>query len=292
MKVGEKIPISAWKNLTSQNEEERRAVFANRNCGIAVLLGKTLLAIDCESIEVADELVGRVPALNATTTVRTSKGRHFYLRVSENIPQSEPANFFFTTPNEKGEQQLAFEYRTGQQICILPPSKHPSGRFYEWENTSQPIEMTDELKSAIDSFASGFSKRGKTEKEPARAFLPKIEGLEDVPRIESIIGIGGFRRFGDEISGINPFHGSSTGHNFSVNLQEQLWHCWRCESGGNGWTLLAVAEGLIDCSQAKPKALRGELFHKLKARALERGLVRTSSCEKRFYQFDGEKTRC
>src|SRR5262249_12729044 len=60
-----------------------------------------------------------------------------------------------------------------------------------------------------------------------------------------------------ELAGAHPQHGSSTGTNFNINPEKQLWHCWRHGSGGDALTLLAVCEGILACEQANPGGLRG-----------------------------------
>ncbi|MCK9554998.1 phage/plasmid primase, P4 family [bacterium] len=60
----------------------------------------------------------------------------------------------------------------------------------------------------------------------------------------------------------HPVHGSNTGANLVVNPEKNVWKCFRCDSGGGTLLLIAVIEGVIDCSDAKPGMLRGELFKK------------------------------
>jgi hypothetical protein len=71
---------------------------------------------------------------------------------------------------------------------------------------------------------------------------------------------------GGKIVGSHPVHGSSTGSNFHINTRDNLWHCFRCESGGSALELYAVVEGIIDCGDAQPGCLNGhwrELFDSL-----------------------------
>jgi hypothetical protein len=66
-----------------------------------------------------------------------------------------------------------------------------------------------------------------------------------------------------EWAGPHPQHGSSTGSNFNLNPEKGLWHCWRCGSGGDAITLVAVCEGLLPCDQARSGALKGDLFRRI-----------------------------
>lgn len=55
-----------------------------------------------------------------------------------------------------------------------------------------------------------------------------------------------------EVQGVNPWHGSENGKNFTVNIVKNAWYCFHNgdESGGGPIEAIAVSEGLIDCSEA------------------------------------------
>jgi hypothetical protein len=63
-----------------------------------------------------------------------------------------------------------------------------------------------------------------------------------------------------EVHGSHPVHGSDTGTNVSINAGEQVWHCFRHQSGGGPLDFLAVCEGLLPCEHAKPGGLRGMAY--------------------------------
>ncbi|MDX9703979.1 MAG: phage/plasmid primase, P4 family [Candidatus Auribacterota bacterium] len=81
----------------------------------------------------------------------------------------------------------------------------------------------------------------------------------DITRILDINGIQ-TSRSGNQLTCTHPIHGSSSGVNLVINPDKNVWHCFRCESGGDALLLIAVLERLIDCSQARPGVLQGELF--------------------------------
>jgi hypothetical protein len=69
--------------------------------------------------------------------------------------------------------------------------------------------------------------------------------MPDNPRV---MGAGRYQ-------GSNPFHGSTTGNNYSVDTREGIWHCYRDRCGGTGGDALiafCVREGILDCSDCKP----------------------------------------
>jgi len=77
-----------------------------------------------------------------------------------------------------------------------------------------------------------------------------IEELRSQLRLEDLIDLSEFTKVGHDLRGPHPVHGSTTGTNFSVDLDNQIWHCFRCGSGGDVFSLIAVQEGLVDCSEA------------------------------------------
>jgi len=64
----------------------------------------------------------------------------------------------------------------------------------------------------------------------------------------------------NELQGSHPIHGSMTGQNFCVNLKKNVWHCFRCNSGGGGLMWIAVENKILKCHEAQAGALRGEKF--------------------------------
>jgi len=50
--------------------------------------------------------------------------------------------------------------------------------------------------------------------------------------------------------GPHPNHGSSNGSNFRVDVDNNSWYCFRCQSGGGPSELIGVIEGVIDCQDA------------------------------------------
>jgi len=80
--------------------------------------------------------------------------------------------------------------------------------------------------------------------------------------IGDLIDLTKFRRLGTRYQGAHPIHGSQTGVNLSVDLEKNVWHCFRHNSGGSVLEWIAVKEGIINCSEAIPGALRGDKFWK------------------------------
>jgi putative DNA primase/helicase len=99
--------------------------------------------------------------------------------------------------------------------------------------------------------------------------LPKQEG---VPRSESWIDALNLRvedigypdkatvQSDGEVRGAHPFHGSTTGNNYAINVNKNTWICRRDghNCGGGPLELFAVKEGIIRCEDAGPGCLSGK----------------------------------
>jgi hypothetical protein len=73
--------------------------------------------------------------------------------------------------------------------------------------------------------------------------------------------------YSGEYEGAHPQHGSTTGDNLNVQPSLGLWHCFRCDSGGDALSLIAVCEGLIACEDTRSGVFKGkqDLFRQVVA---------------------------
>ncbi len=81
----------------------------------------------------------------------------------------------------------------------------------------------------------------------------------------------------------HPVHGSKTGMNLVIHPQKNVWKCFRCNSGGGTLQLIAVLEGIIDCADSQPGALRDELFKRTVKIAEDKYGFKIKSQEKKSY---------
>jgi DNA primase len=66
--------------------------------------------------------------------------------------------------------------------------------------------------------------------------------------LSAVLGLLGWRarqRRGEQVRGPCPVHGSTSpgSRSFSAHLGRNLWHCFRCEAGGNALDLWAAVTG-------------------------------------------------
>lgn len=152
--------------------------------------------------------------------------------------------------NHLGEVQS-----TGTQ-CVGPGSIHPNGGMYSEMNQNQiaTVNFEDLIKVLKPFMKEEITETEETAKsEKSFSENSKIDDLS----VTDIWGTSGLHKSDDEWYGAHPIHGSSGGMNFWINPQKNIWHCFRCNSGGGPLSAIAVKEGIIDCSEARRGNLRG-----------------------------------
>ena len=89
-------------------------------------------------------------------------------------------------------------------------------------------------------------------------------------RVQDIGMPDNYRLCGEgEVRGAHPFHGSTTGMNYSINVRKNVWICRRDghNCGGGPLELFAVREGIIRCEDVRRGCLDGkwkEIFEALR----------------------------
>ena len=180
------------------------------------------------------------------------------------------------------------EIQAEGQYVVGPGSIHPNGNRYFVENECCGIALTNyedlverfRRAGVIVSNIIGKSESlSSTEKSPLSEFDRvfgnptglKIDNMDFY--ITDVWDISNFIKVGSDYLGPSPVHGSTSGRNLSVNKDKNLWHCFRCNSGGGPIAALAVDMHLIDCCEAKPGKVRGELFKKVVQEAKKKRLI-------------------
>ena len=146
-------------------------------------------------------------------------------------------------------------YVKGQNgYAVGPGSIHPNGTVYGLSKSKYPIRTV--TKGELLEVLRPFMVRSTESKEKPRIRRDNLTWLS----LADLIDLSSFRHFGNQYQGPHPIHGSETGVNLSVDLDRNLWHCFRHDSGGSVLEWIAVNEGIIDCAGAVPGALRGDKF--------------------------------
>ncbi len=264
IKEGMKGPrLEDWQdsnNFKYYEEPIKEKINNGGNYGVVCGYGD-LIVIDADDQEVADSVTKELPP---TLTVRTGGGGlHFYYRC-EGI--DEPIRLREETSGDVGDVQS-----TGKQV-VGPGSTHPSGNKYKVEKDYQIAEVDEEdVKFALRNWLKDI--------EDSKAAKDR-EGVNI--EIEDILDLSDLEQRGGEYYGEHPIHGSSTGRNFWVNTSENVWHCFRHNTGGGPLQWMAVKTGIIDCIDATSSALKDkEKFRSVLYELEKRGLWEPSDKDDR-----------
>lgn len=204
-----------------------------------------------------------------TFTVRTGGGGYHFYFVSPDI--KEKIVLRDANGDHLGELQA-----TGSQV-VGPGSTHPNGNAYAIVNDVPIAEISGaDLLAVLDpvipqkSNVARLEEVAKTRRRPPTA--TDSDPFANVSILDAI-DTSGFSESGGQLFGEHPVHGSETGHNLVVNPDKNSWWCGRCETGGGPALWVAVEEGIIDCSEARPGALTGRTFIEVLEAAERRGLI-------------------
>jgi len=228
----------------ANNKSLQEHLMAGGNYGI--LAGEGVTIIDTDDKETGNKL----EHLNTLTVQsgRGKSGKHFYLRsdATENgvIINAE-------TRKNLGNIQVHDKYVVG------PNCRHYTSGVYKIINNAPLAYVTKKQIEQIfgDSLQWAHQQRLEHEheatEEQTHAQIP-LEKLIDLSQLKPASK--------GEYQGAHPIHGSQTGQNFCVNIDKNVWHCFRCNSGGGGLMWIAVKHGLLECHEAQKGALRGVKF--------------------------------
>ncbi len=250
----------AWQTTANYAYDDPKLLAHLEKGGNYGVMAGNHVIIETDTSELETLVERELPA----TFTQRSPGHYskhfFYNGVSKTIP-------LFDRSKPKGKDNVG-HVKSGSSYVVGPGSTHPNGGLYEIVDSRPVASVSDEDVRWV--LAVFIARRGlMAEKLEAR----KHHAPESFCILDLVSGIG-LKEHGGQLQGPHPVHGSETGMNFSVNPKENVWHCFRCNSGGGPYQLLAVMEGVIDCEYAVPGGLRGEFFKRTRDLALEKGLIK------------------
>ena len=261
-----KIPIDqGWNKEENRMEADNPTLQAwvaeGGNYGLAG--GGGLIINDLDTEEVKE----RAKALPETFTVETpgNKGWHMMFRAGiEDIIELRDKDTGRNLGHIKGEGSMV----------VGPGCYHPNGGQYRIIKDVPIASISiSQLNEAFKDYIVPRNEMVIIE-EMARKEREQYAMELDITQVVPIIQL---KRHGNEYYGPSPSHGSTTGQNFWVNPSKNCWHCFRHATGGGPLLWMAVQEKIIDCSEAKPGALRGDIFKKVIARAKELGYIKETN---------------
>lgn len=140
--------VADWPNVATTDEVRIRAWldWHPDTTGIGVACGPSgLLVVDLDGPEAADkwdDLAGRhAPVSTAVVSTGRPGGRHLWFRHDHKVRPLK---------NSASKVALGIDTRGNGGFVIAPPSRHPSGRRYEWVDRSTPVRAPSWLISLLD----------------------------------------------------------------------------------------------------------------------------------------------
>jgi len=263
---GQKRPFEKkWQDPEGKNyeyDDKQFIEWLNKGNNYGVATGfSNLVVIDCDKKEAYDAVKENLPK---TFTVKTPHGgKHVYFICND---LENPIRL--TSGNAQGD--IGDVQSTGK--CVIGPNSYikEDGKKKQYK----VVIDCDIAKIKAENIKLALRKwiKKPTLKDVAKKYTSgKITELD----ISKVVDLNKLQKNGKEHQGSHPIHGSSTGANFCVNTEKNIWHCFRHDTGGNALTWLAVKEGIINCDEAVPGALKGEKFAEVLNIAKEKYGIKT-----------------
>ncbi len=124
---------------------------------------------------------------------------------------------------------------------------YPCGRFFtltgrRWKHA--PLEIR-ENQTLLDELREKFGREVRVEKGG--------EGVSVIEIMEKLApeGLKALKKRGKNLQGPHPVHGSTTGWNFSINLEKNSWFCYRHWTGGGPFSLVGILGKIIQCEDVQ-----------------------------------------
>jgi putative DNA primase/helicase len=260
-----KIPIGemrGWadnrEQITLTSNSQKLAEHMQKGGNYGAVTDKDCFVVASDTKEVEQAIEQRLPK---TFTVQSPrhKTKHFYFYgylthfiQCKPTAQGDPcADIKFGNAYVLGPQSVFMEYGTYQIIDDLPIAT-----------------ITEEqLLAAIDEF---IERKKSLETSNNQAIgNPEL----NFPITNIIPNIDAFMQTDYDLSGPHPIHGSTTGSNFHINTEKNVWYCFRHHTGGGPLDLLAVLNNIIKCEEAGKGSLRDEKFKQTIDKAKELGVI-------------------
>lgn len=242
-----------------------------------------LIIIDADLPMIAERVEKNFPQ---TFTVRTpGHGFHYYF-FCDGINKKIVFDNEHVSLDENGKKLHFGEIISHGSQAVGPGSIHPdTGTEYEVHRDLPIAHIEAELVFSVfadlikDKHKPSTQMASDTNNNSNQGYCPSQLTI-DISHVISRYGLK-TRNSSGQLTCPHPIHGSENGANLVIHPQKNVWHCFRCESGGDALLLIAVLERIISCDQAQPGVLRGDLFTQTLALAKQKyGLKPSLSARK------------
>jgi P4 family phage/plasmid primase-like protien len=245
---GKNAVEKAWQEnpYEAESKELQNWLVTGNNYG--VMAGQGVAIIDLDVKKLAEEFEAKVETFTVKSGRVDGEGRHYYFRSDA----TENGLIFDDKGNQAGNIQVHNKFVVG------PGCRHHSGGVYL---LIKDVPLAWVSKSDLEGiFGDGLKWTGQIRAQDVEeAEEEKTQIKTEIP-MALLVDLTEFERRVNEYQGAHPLHGSTTGKNFCVNIKQNVWHCFRCNSGGGGLMWIAVKHGILRCHEARKGALRGLKF--------------------------------
>jgi len=233
---------NGWQKHPNSLKEIEEWTGTGSNYGLLGGYGD-LIVIDTDTPALSQYVLSTFPP---TFTVKTPRaGYHFYYICSD-IKKKIVL--------KKGNTHFGDIIAHGSQV-VGPGSIHPdTGTEYTVDKNIPIASITQEelISGLIEYLPASFFPKKDIKIEKGNLIVLNVLAKAGILT----------KSVGDQFVSSHPVHSSTNGNNFVVSPEKDVWHCFRCNSGGGAMLLIAVIEGVIQCEDALPGGLRGEKFLK------------------------------
>lgn len=260
-----KIPIAEMRGWADNREQitltydsQKLAEHMQNGGNYGVTTDKDCFIVAADTKEVEQAIEQRLPK---TFTVQSPrhKTKHFYY-------YGQLTHFIQCKPTSQGDPCADIKFSNA--YVLGPQSIFMDYGAYKVIDDYPIATITEEqLLAAIDEFIER-KRLIETSTNQATA-TPEL----NFPITNIIPNIDALMQTGSDLTGPHPKHGSTTGSNFHVNTEKNVWYCFRHNTGGGPLELLAVTEGIINCEDAGKGSLRDEKFKQTIQKAQEKNLI-------------------
>lgn len=246
-KSGKNAVEHAWQEHPYEADSEQLQEWLRQGNNYGVVAGQGIAQIDFDEKTQFEKFEAKVSTFTVKSGRVSGEGRHYYFRTDT----AENGLIFGENGVQIGNVQVHNKFVVG------PGCRHNSGGVY---GIVKDVPLAWVSKHDLETiFGDSLKWTGQIrQKDDEEVEEEKTHGI-DIPLV-LLFDLSEFKQRGNEYQGSHPLHGSTTGTNFCVNVKQNVWHCFRCNSGGGGLMWIAVKHGLLQCHEAQKGALRGLKF--------------------------------
>lgn len=252
-----------WQNNPISYDDILKHIETGQNYGVLGGYGG-LIIIDADKVTSSTSKDDRFPQydqelptiieelLPKTLKVRSGSGAYHYYFFCPKLQKK----VVLKSKREGKELHWGEIMSYGSQV-IGPGSIHPiTGKTYEIINNTPIAEISPfKLHQALSGFLTTVQDTIDNSHTNNNIDNLRVEDIFNTSSLKS--------NTKNQLYGSHPVHGSSSGMNFWIDTSKNVWHCFRCSSGGGAAAAIGVVNGIIDCSEAKRGQFNGEKFKKV-----------------------------